>query len=180
MSNALAIKSNPEVEMFFVSEWLANAENADLAALSQSEAEAVICLAKRIMLTQLSRGSHLKYPKDAVEYLQVVIGLEQREIFFCIFLDCRRRVISCESLFAGTVSSVQVHPRMVVQRALKFNASAVIIAHNHPSGIPEPSEADERMTNRLREALALIDTALLDHIIVCPSSAVSFAELGLL
>ena len=101
------------------------------------------------------------------------------EVFACLFLDNRHRVIAYEELFRGTIDGASVHPREVVKRALHFNTAAVILAHNHPSGIAEPSQADERITQRLKDALALVDIRLLDHMII-GDDVVSFAERGLL
>jgi DNA repair protein RadC len=102
------------------------------------------------------------------------------ETFCLIYLDNRHRLIACEDLFRGTIDGASVHPREVVKEALKHNAAAVILAHNHPSGVAEPSHADELITRRLREALALVDIRVLDHLIVAVGATVSFAELGLL
>ena len=104
------------------------------------------------------------------------------EHFACAFLDNRHRLIAWESLFRGTVDGASVHPRVVVRRALELNAAAVLFAHNHPSGIPEPSQADQRITERLRDALALVDVRVLDHLIVGArlEDVTSFAERGLL
>jgi DNA repair protein RadC len=102
------------------------------------------------------------------------------EVFCCLFLDNRNRVIRLEELFRGTIDGASVHPREVVRQALACNAAAVILAHNHPSGIAEPSQADEFITRRLRGALALVDIRVLDHLIIGDGTAVSFAERGLL
>jgi DNA repair protein RadC len=101
-------------------------------------------------------------------------------VFTCLFLDNRHRVIECEELFRGTIDGASVHPREVVKRALQLNAAALILAHNHPSGVAEPSQADQQLTRRLREALGLVDIRVLDHLVVGDGEAVSFAERGLL
>jgi len=102
------------------------------------------------------------------------------EVFAALFLDNKHRVIQFEELFFGTIDSASVHPRQVVKRALYHNAAAAIVAHNHPSGIAEPSRADELLTVRLKEALALVDVRLLDHVVIGDSQTISLAERGLL
>ena len=100
------------------------------------------------------------------------------ELFCCLFLDNRHRVICCEELFRGTINGASVHPREVVRRALEHNAAALILAHNHPSGVAEPSQADIQITHRLRDALALVDIRVLDHMIVGDGEISSLAERG--
>ena len=102
------------------------------------------------------------------------------EVFCCVYLDSRHRFLGFEELFRGTIDGASVHPREVVKRALSRNAAAIILAHNHPSGIPEPSQADEFITRRLKDALGLVDIRLLDHLIVGDSGCESLAERGLL
>jgi DNA repair protein RadC len=102
------------------------------------------------------------------------------EVFCCLFLDNRHRLIAFDELFRGTIDGASVHPREVVRQALQRNAAAVILAHNHPSGVAEPSQADELITHRLKDALALVDIRVLDHLIVGDSRCTSFAERGLL
>lgn len=114
------------------------------------------------------------------DYLRLQLSERQQEVFCCLFLDNYHRLIEYQELFVGTIDGCSVYPREVVKSALKINAAAVIFAHNHPSGVAEPSVADERITERLKEALALIDIRVLDHLIVGDSSVVSFAERGLL
>ena len=104
----------------------------------------------------------------------------EHEVFVCVFLDSQNRVIACEELFRGTLAQTSVYPREVVKAALAHNAAAVIFAHNHPSGVAEPSRADELLTQALKQALALVDVKVLDHFVVAGAGAVSFAERGLL
>jgi DNA repair protein RadC len=104
----------------------------------------------------------------------------EREVFGCLFLDNRHRLIALEEMFLGTIDGASVHPREVVKRALKLNAAAVILAHNHPSGVAEPSQADELITARIRDALALVDIRVLDHLVVGGTTVTSFAERGLI
>ena len=101
-------------------------------------------------------------------------------MFACLFLDTRHRIITYEELFRGTIDGASVHPREVVRRALQHNAAAVIFAHNHPSGVAEPSQADQRLTRRLSEALGLIDVRVLDHLVIGDHAAVSFAQRGMI
>ena len=122
----------------------------------------------------------LASPRTAREYLCLHYAGQEREVFGCLFLDNRHRLIAVEEMFLGTVDGASVHPREVVKRALKLNAAAVILAHNHPSGVAEPSQADELITARLRDALALVDIRVLDHLVVGDGACVSFVERGLL
>ena len=122
----------------------------------------------------------LTSPHATREFLCLQLGGCEHETFSCLFLDNRHRVLSFEKLFYGTIDGATVHPREVVKRALANNAAAVIFCHNHPSGDIDPSEADQRLTRRLKEALALIDVRVLDHFIVGGNEASSFAEKGLI
>ncbi|MES9956979.1 MAG: DNA repair protein RadC [Sedimenticola sp.] len=118
-------------------------------------------------------------PEDSKCYARLQLAEHEQEIFAAMFLDNRHRLIAFDRLFYGTVDGATVHPREVVKAALKHNAAAVIFAHNHPSGVAEPSQADQRITTRLKDALALVDVRVLDHLVV-GDSTVSFAERGLL
>lgn len=117
-------------------------------------------------------------PNTAGQYAQLRLGSREQEVFACIWLDARHRVIECDELFFGTVDGAEVHPREVVRRALQRNAAAVILAHNHPSGSLDPSAADRAVTTRLKEALRLIDVRVLDHFIVSEAGFTSMARLG--
>ena len=119
-------------------------------------------------------------PQMVKDYLQLHLGGLQHEVFTVLFLDNQHRLISLDTLFTGTVSQTSVYPREVVKRALARNAAAVILAHNHPSGVAEPSRADEHLTQALKSALALVDVRVLDHLVVGCGLVVSFAERGLL
>lgn len=140
--------------------------------------QAVMELARRQLREGLERGEALTSPELTRRYLQAHLASRLQEVFACLYLDNRHRVIDYEELFQGTIDGASVHPREVVRRALHHNAAAVILSHNHPSGVAEPSQADRRITRRLQEALALIDVRVLDHIIVGGSEMVSMAELG--
>ncbi|PKM44776.1 MAG: DNA repair protein RadC [Gammaproteobacteria bacterium HGW-Gammaproteobacteria-1] len=119
-------------------------------------------------------------PDASRRYLMLKLGEREQEVFAVMFLDNRHRLIKYEELFYGTIDGASVHPREVVKAALRHNAAALIIAHNHPSGVPEPSRADESITRRLKEALAFVDIRVLDHIVVGGTDTTSFAERGLI
>lgn len=137
-------------------------------------------LARRQALQVISCGDALSSPGDTRRFLQYHLGGHNREVFTCLFLDSQHRVLRCEDLFLGTLDGAAVYPREVAVRALQYSAAAVIFAHNHPSGVAEPSSADRRITERLCAALALLDVRVLDHIIIGRGRAFSFAEEGLL
>ena len=137
-------------------------------------------LVRRWLLEELRQEPHLQSPAQTREYLKLHFAGKEREVFACLFLDNRHRLIAAENLFYGTIDGASVHPREVVKRALQLNAAAVILSHNHPSSVTEPSHADELVTRRLTEALALVDIRVLDHLIVGGNATLSFAERGLL
>jgi DNA repair protein RadC len=140
----------------------------------------ILDAAFRILARRMAKGSVLTSPKDTQRYLILRFAELEHEVFAVVYLTKRHRVIACEELFRGTIDGASVHPRIVVKNSLRHNAAAVIVAHNHPSGIAEPSQADEIITQRLKAALELVDIRLLDHIVTAGDSAVSFAERGLL
>jgi DNA repair protein RadC len=140
----------------------------------------ILHAARAILARRIRRGRALGNPRHTREYLQLELAPRDHEVFAILFLDNRHRVIEFVPLFRGTVDGASVYPREVVKEALRRNAAAVILAHNHPSGVAEPSQADELITNRVREALALIDVRVLDHFVVTGDDVVSFAERGLL
>ena len=119
-------------------------------------------------------------PDATRAYLRLRLAERPNEVFGVIYLDSRHRVIACEELFTGTIDGTEVHPRVVAQRALALNAAAIVVFHNHPSGQAEPSRADEVLTRRLKDALALLDIRLLDHLVVSAEASVSMAERGLM
>jgi DNA repair protein RadC len=137
-------------------------------------------LARRQALQELDSGDVLSSPQQTRRFLQHHLGGLGREVFSCIFLDNQHRVLRCEDLFLGTLDGAAVYPREVAVRALQYRAAAVIFAHNHPSGVAEPSSADRRITERMVSALGLLDIRVLDHIIVGRGREYSFAEEGLL
>jgi DNA repair protein RadC len=126
-----------------------------------------------------SRGEALTSPDKAKDCIKLKLAPYEHEVFVCLFLDNQHRVIACDELFRGTIDGASVYPREVVKTALQYNAAALIMAHNHPSGISDPSQADRVITGKLKEALALIDVRVLDHFIV-GENVYSFAEHGLL
>ena len=136
-------------------------------------------MARRHLLENVQRGDALCSPQETRHYLAAELRAFNHEVFACLFLDNRNRVLSFEKLFYGTIDGASVHPREVVRRAIANNAAAVIFAHNHPSGVAEPSSADRQITQRLKDALALIDVRVLDHMII-GDEVVSFAERGLI
>ncbi len=160
---------------------------ADLAAFSAhlglgpakfSQLQAVLEMGRRHLAEGLKRDSALESPQQVRDYLKARLRHEPHEIFGCLFLDTRHRVLAFEALFHGTIDGASVYPRQVVKRALAHNAAAVILTHNHPSGIAEPSQADRLLTTRLKDALALIDVRVLDHFIVGDGEPLSMAEYG--
>ncbi|WP_114779696.1 RadC family protein [Vibrio cholerae] len=140
--------------------------------------QAVLEMTQRYLAETLKRGHALTSPQQTKLYLSSVLRDRQREAFYILFLDNQHRVIRDEILFEGTIDAASVYPREVVKRALHHNAAAVILAHNHPSGVAEPSQADRRITDRLRDALGLVEIRVLDHFVVGDGEVVSFAERG--
>jgi len=142
--------------------------------------QAVIELARRALEEQLEPGVNLNSPKAVRDFLRLALLRQDKEVFLGIFLDAQNRVLATEELSEGTLTQTSVFPREVVKRALRHNAAALIFAHNHPSGLAEPSRADELLTQALKQALTLVDVKVLDHFIVGGSRTMSFAERGLL
>ena len=140
----------------------------------------VLAQAEKILLEQIQRGEAFQDPNAVKRFLTVRLGTLESEVFSILFLDNRHRLIAFEELFQGTIDGCSVHIREIIKRALTLNAAAIIIAHNHPSGVPEPSQADQRLTSRIKDAMALLDIRVLDHLIVGGPEVVSFAERGLL
>lgn len=142
--------------------------------------EAILEAARRVIDHKLQRGGKFTSPEAVKDYLQVKLAGLEHEVFAALFLDNQHRLIAYREMFRGTLDSASVHPREVVKEALALNAGAIIMAHNHPSGHPEPSAADRQITKRLQEALALVDVRILDHLVVGGFTSVSFAERGFL
>ena len=139
---------------------------------------AAVELATRYLEERIRRSDALTSPSHTSQYLCARLRSRPHEVFACLFLDNRHRVISFEEMFRGTIDGASVYPREVAKRALEVNAAAVIAAHNHPSGVAEPSRTDRAITSRLRDAMALIDVRLLDHFVIGDGEVVSFAERG--
>ena len=137
-------------------------------------------LARRYYSESLPCGEAIRSPSDTATFLQARMRHLDHELFCCLFLDNRHRVLGFVELFRGTIDGTSVYPREVVKEALGINAAAVILAHNHPSGVAEPSQADERITKRLKSALELVDIRLLDHLIIGDGPATSLASRGLI
>lgn len=142
--------------------------------------QAIFEMSRRALLEQMQQRDILTSPQAVRQYLSLKIGALHREVFMVIFLDAQHRVLAVEELFSGTLTQTSVYPREIVKRSLHYNAAAVIFAHNHPSGVPEPSQADEALTEALKAALNLVDIRVLDHFIVAGNQVLSFAERGLL
>lgn len=145
---------------------------------SKTEEEQILAAAEAIHLRRLKRLGKVAEPSEAGHYLRAHCGHETREIFGCMFLDNRHRILAVEDLFFGTIDGAEVHPMEVVRRALLTNAAAVVAFHNHPSGNLEPSAADRAVTARLKQALALVDIRLLDHFVVSSEGFTSLAARG--
>ena len=148
--------------------------------LNEGEFDSLLDLALKVLARRHRRGEPLTSPEASRAYLRLKIAEHKYEVFGCVFADNRHRIIAFEELFRGTIDGASVHPRVVVQRALELNAAAVVLVHNHPSGVAEPSQADLRITQRLQAALELVDIRVLDHLIVTAEDSLSFAEKGLL
>jgi len=160
---------------------------ADLPSFSQrlglgpakfAQLQAVLEMGRRHLAEQLRRDSALESPQAVRDYLKALLRHEPHEVFGCLFLDAKHRVLAFEALFQGSIDSASVYPRQVVKRALAHNAAALILTHNHPSGIAEPSQADQVLTQRLKEALALVEVRVLDHFIIGDGEPLSMAEHG--
>ncbi|MEC4089877.1 RadC family protein [Pseudoalteromonas rubra] len=142
--------------------------------------QAVLELSRRYLLEDVVRDTQFGSPQAVSDYLKIQLKGLHHEVFMALFLDNQNRLIRDEVLFSGTINAASVYPREVVKAALKYNAAALIFAHNHPSGVAEPSEADRLITNKLQRALALVDIQVHDHLIVAGSCCLSFAQRGLL
>lgn len=165
---------------------LLHASVADLAAVKglgpakRAEIAAVLEIARRSLLTDLARRPVFDTPDAVKQYLHLKLTGLGHEVFAVLFLDSQHRLIAFEEMFRGTLSQTSVYPREIVKRGLALGAAAVILAHNHPSGVAEPSRADEQLTDALKSALALVDMRVLDHLVVGCGDVVSLAERGLI
>jgi len=158
-------------------------EFCDIHGMGQAkfvQLQAVLEMARRALQEEMRSGDALNSPRAVREYLQLLLRARQQEVFIALFLDAQHRVIASEELFQGTLTQTSVYPREVVKRALHQNAAAVIFAHNHPSGVAEPSQSDQLLTDALKQALQLVDVRVLDHFIVAGAGCLPFAERGML
>ncbi|MCK4586183.1 MAG: DNA repair protein RadC [Gammaproteobacteria bacterium] len=155
-------------------------EGEGLGEAKFAQLQATTEMARRHLLEKLRRDDVMENPDDTRRYLQSRLRDYPHEVFACLFLDNRHRVIVFEELFQGTINGASVHPREVVKKALGHNAASVILAHNHPSGVAEPSDADCNITQQLTKALALVDIRVLDHLVIGDGVTVSLAERGLM
>ena len=151
-----------------------------LSELNDAEKQTLKALALTLLAEQHQPGKTLTSPEETCSYLRLRLAGYKNEVFGCVYLDNRHRIIDVAELFQGTIDGASVHPRVVVQQSLQLNAAALIFYHNHPSGVAEPSHADEAITRRLKDALALVDVRVLDHFVVATGESVSFASRGIL
>ncbi len=142
--------------------------------------QAIFEMSRRALAEEMQLKDVLSSPQQVRDYLCLRLGGLSREVFIVLFLDAQNRVVAQEEMFSGTLTQTSVYPREVVKRALHHNAASVILAHNHPSGVAQQSQADEMLTAALKQALALVDVRVLDHFIVAGNASLSFAERGLL
>ena len=154
--------------------------NKAIRLAHSGEADSVLAAAHEILATRMKHGDALNSPGAVRDYLRLLLHDREHEVFIVVLLDAQNRVFATEELFRGTLTQTSVYPREVVKLALRHNAAAVIFAHNHPSGVAEPSQADQLLTTSLKQALALVDIKVLDHFIVAGGSTLSFSERGLL
>ena len=160
---------------------LAKLANADgVGPVKAAKLKAGIELARRLLREEMTQGDALTSPEAVRDYLRLTLASLPYEAFVVLFLDSQHRLLAADELFRGTLAQTSVYPREIVKAALARNAAAVIFAHNHPSGVAEPSRADELLTQALKQALALVDIRTLDHFVVAGHRVVSFAERGLL
>lgn len=163
-----------------LSDFLGNPQSAELTNIDCARIRVVMELARRSLAQEMKARDSLTSPAAVRGYLRLRMQDLGHECFYTVFLDAQNRVIDAEELFRGSLTQTSVYPREVVKRALHHNAAALILAHNHPSGVAEPSIQDQALTRTLAEACSLVDVKILDHFIVVPGACLSFAERGLL
>ncbi|MBT8427468.1 MAG: DNA repair protein RadC [Erythrobacter sp.] len=152
----------------------------DNGSYLEASTDEIVTGARRRLRRTFRKGKAIRSPADTEAFLMAELATEPNEVFCCLYLDNRHRIIKFDRAFSGTIDGTSVYPRVIVKRALELNAAAVIFSHQHPSGVAEPSQADERITRRLKSALELVDVRVLDHLIVGGDSVVSLAARGLL
>jgi DNA repair protein RadC len=170
----------PSIQSLFAASEAAFCALPGLGRAKYVQLQAVMELARRALAQEMGTGDALTSSRAVLDYLRLTLRGLEREVFVVVFLDAQHRAIKVEELFAGTLTQTSVYPREVVKRALYHNAAAAIFAHNHPSGVSEPSQADRLLTQQLAHALALVDVKVLDHFVVGAGAAFSFAQQGLL
>lgn len=174
------LRINSTLQNLFNASEQAFCSQRGLGTAKYVQLQAVLELSRRYLLEQCQREEVFNSPQAVYDYLIIQLRGLQQEVFMVLYLDSQNRLIKDEVLFYGTINAASVYPREVVKAALKQNAAALIFAHNHPSGVAEPSEADKLITHKLQQALSLVDINVLDHIIVGGKNCVSFAERGLI
>jgi DNA repair protein RadC len=163
---------------------LFNAAQAEFSAFpgmgpaKYAQLQAVLEMARRALGEDMKQGDALNSPRAVRDYLRLLLGGRKHEVFMVLFLDAQNRVLAAEEMFRGTLTQTSVYPREIVVHALRHNAAGVILAHNHPSGVTEPSQADRWLTDQLKAALGLIDVKVIDHFIVAGNEGFSFCEHG--
>lgn len=150
-----------------------------MGSAKYAQLQAVVEMARRALMEEIAVRDALTSPEAVRDYLRLHLGRLPHETFLGLFLDAQNRILASEELFRGTLTQTSVYPREVVKRALHHNCAAIIFAHNHPSGVNEPSNADQALTQALKDALALVDVRVLDHFVVAGNGVMSFAERGL-
>jgi DNA repair protein RadC len=150
-----------------------------LGPAKRSELLAVLELSRRVLAQRMSERNVLESPQAVMDFLRLQLGHKTHEVFAVLFLDAQHQLIAFEEMFRGTLTQTSVYPREVVQRALHHHCASVVLAHNHPSGVAEPSRADEMLTQTLKSALALVDVRVLDHVVVGAGACISMAQRGL-
>lgn len=158
--------------------FIKNDDTQTYRAVRDLTASEIINKARDLISERFVKGQCLESPAETAQYLELALASSDQEIFACLFLDNRHHIIAFEKLFFGTVDGAAVYPREIAKKALRHNAAAVILAHNHPSGVTEPSQADRSITKRIVNALKLLDIRVLDHVIVGAEPATSFARRG--
>jgi DNA repair protein RadC len=151
-----------------------------LGPAKYAQLQAMVEMVRRALSEQIGERDAMSSPRAVREFLTLSLGSRPHEVFVALFLDAQNRLLGSEELFRGTLTQTSVYPREVVKTALRYNAAGVIFAHNHPSGLAEPSRADELLTQTLKQALSLVEIKTLDHFVVAGTRTVSFAERGLL